>query len=288
MEQVQIAVIGGDLRLKYLCNLLENEGYRVLRYGIVEKEETECHSLKDAVKNAEIVVTGIPFSKGEQLFAKIRKEDATVQHLYDEMNAQQILFGGCFAEEEIRLFQKKGITCIDFMKDETLAVFNAIATAEGAIAETLVRKKTNLQGSQCLVLGYGRCGKVIAHKLKGLEAEVTVCDRRRESLAYAKAFGHHTILPEELEKKIHRYAYVFNTIPKQVIGREILKKMPEDVLIIDIASKAGGVDDKAAKELGKKVYLSPGLPGKYAPLDSAKGLMEVIIRKGIEDGVKRN
>ena len=61
------------------------------------------------------------------------------------------------------------------MKDESIAVFNAVATAEGAILEAMLHKQTNIHHSRTLVLGYGRCGKVLSEKLKGLSAHVTVC-----------------------------------------------------------------------------------------------------------------
>ena len=46
-----------------------------------------------------------------------------------------------------------------------------------------------LHGSGCLILGYGRCAKVLAEKLKGLSAEVTVCCRSEQQRAAAQASG---------------------------------------------------------------------------------------------------
>lgn len=288
MERIQVALIGGDLRMKYLCEMLKKRGYLVRCYGVIEMEENESLSLEETLRNSKIVVTGIPFSDGSRLFSKIRKTDATVKHLYEAMHADQTLFGGCFSKKENFLYQKKGIRCIDFMKDETLAIHNAIATAEGAIAEAMVRKKTNLHGSECLILGYGRCGKVIANKLKGLNAKVTVCDKKEEAIAYAKAFGLAYVWTQELEQKIYRYSYIFNTIPEDIIGRKLADRMRKDVLIFDIASKSNQIETWAKERLGKNYFSCRGLPGKYAPIDSAKGLMDVIFRKGIEDGFKGN
>ena len=52
--------------------------------------------------------------------------------------------------------------------------------------------------------------------------------------------------------------------------------MKQDALIIDLASKPGGVDMSAAQEMGKKVIWALSLPGKVAPITSAKALQNTI------------
>jgi dipicolinate synthase subunit A len=54
------------------------------------------------------------------------------------------------------------------MKDEKIVILNAIATAEGTIMEAIRSSDQNLHGSNCIELGYGRCAKVLAQKLKAL------------------------------------------------------------------------------------------------------------------------
>jgi len=48
-----------------------------------------------------------------------------------------------------------------------------------------------------------------------------------------------------------------------------MNKVNKSALIIDLASKPGGVDYIAAKELGIHALLAPSLPGKVAPLSAA-------------------
>ena len=55
--------------------------------------------------------------------------------------------------------------------------------------------------------------------------------------------------------------------------------MRSDTLILDMASEPGGVDYKAAEELGITAVLLPGLPGKYAPASSAEILADKIKSK---------
>lgn len=50
-------------------------------------------------------------------------------------------------------------------------------TAEGAVAEAISLSPVNLYRSRCLVTGYGRCAAILADRLKGMGARVTVAGR---------------------------------------------------------------------------------------------------------------
>lgn len=75
---------------------------------------------------------------------------------------------------------------------------------------------------------------------------------------------------------------LFNTVPQTVIGRKELAGA-KDSLIIDLASKPGGVDFDAARDLGVKVIWALGLPGKVAPVSAGK-----IIKKSILNILSEN
>ena len=284
MERYDMALIGGDARTAYMVPYLMEKGYRVISYGISPVAETwdsdlHAKSLEEAVEQAQIIIGGIPLLKEGKINAKHSLPDLEAERLYQGMKKEQILFGGVMPEDFEERCEEKEIHCIDFMKDEALTVFNAIATAEGAILEALVHQKTNIHGSDSLVLGYGRCGRVLAEKLRGMGAKVTVCCRNEVQLAYADAFGMDSLLLEDLEDEIQRFEYIYNTVPAVLLGKNLLKRMRRDVLVIDLASKPGGVDYAAAEELGIKAMLCSGLPGKYAPKTSAKGLVDFVIRR---------
>ena len=69
---------------------------------------------------------------------------------------------------------------------------------------------------------------------------------------------------------------VFNTVPDKIIGgNELLTA--KNTLIIDLASKPGGVDMEKAKDLGVKVIWALGLPGKVAPVTSGNIIKETIL-----------
>ena len=116
-----------------------------------------------------------------------------------------------------------------------------------------------------MILGYGRIGSVLARRLKGLEARPAAAMRSAAQQAQALSDGCEAIRLEELEERIGAFDTVVNTIPAPVLGRELLEKLPPESLIIDLASRPGGVDKKAAAELGCRLLHALSLPGKYAP-----------------------
>ena len=114
-------------------------------------------------------------------------------------------------------------------------------------------------------MGYGRIGSVLARRLKGLEARPAAAMRSAAQRARALSDGCEVIRLEELGERLGEFDTVVNTIPAPVLGRELLEKLPPESLIIALASQPGGVDKKAAAELGCRLLHALSLPGKYAP-----------------------
>lgn len=159
------------------------------------------------------------------------------------------------------------------MKSDKIAIKNGIATAEGAIMEAIRSSDINLHHSNCLVLGYGRCAKILAQKLQGLHAFVTVTARSEDALAYAEAAGHSSILLNNIKDHISSFDYIFNTIPSKILDIHILKLVSHHVTIIDIASAPGGIDYEYSKKHDINALLFLGIPGKVAPRSSANILV---------------
>ena len=93
---------------------------------------------------------------------------------------------------------------------------NAVATAEGAIAELTNHSPYNIEGAKILVTGYGNCGKAIAKKLRGLGARVTVLARRREVRKQAKEDGFYAVDFAFGPEEAMGAAMLVNTVPAPV------------------------------------------------------------------------
>jgi dipicolinate synthase subunit A len=103
-----------------------------------------------------------------------------------------------------------------------------------------------------------------------------VSARRWEDLAWAEAFGYGVEQTDRLEGWLCGYDLIVNTVPAPVLGRARLGELKEDCLVIDLASKPGGVDLQAAGELGVKVIWALSLPGKVAPVTAARAILRTV------------
>lgn len=287
MDYRDIAVIGGDRRTLHMASALLRDGCRVICYGTLEfpagekdafrqtPPPREAASLKEALTSAGCVVCGIPMEKEGYLCCR---ERIPVSELQRNLRKKQKLFGGLISEELRHHCEEREIECHDFLKDEPLTLFNAVATAEGAILEALSHKERLLHQSSCLVLGYGRCGSLIAEKLRGLCALVSVTDRSETKLALAAAKGFSVFPLASLAENVSRFEYLFNTIPACYLGAACLPEVRRDSLIIDVASGRTGVDYDVAKELSLTALFCPGLPGKYAAGSCGERLAKFVLQ----------
>ena len=73
-----------------------------------------------------------------------------------------------------------------------------------------------------------------------------------------------------------KFDLIINTVPAKVLEESILKQVRKDTLIIDLASKPGGVDFETAKELGLNTIWALSLPGKVAPVTAGRIIYETI------------
>lgn len=153
---------------------------------------------------------------------------------------------------------------------------NALPTAEGALQLAMENTERTIHASRCLVIGYGRIGKLLAERLLALGAEVTVSARRYGDLAWIDAWGYQSLRTGALTGELERFDLIFNTAPALILDAARLEEVREDCVILDLASAPGGVDFDAARRLGRQVIAAPGLPGKAAPRSAAAAIRESI------------
>lgn len=273
----KILVMGGDQRLLFLADILKDVFHQVGTFALEGAQHlpgiARFDSLENAMRGADIIVAPVPFSKdGIHL---LTKENTTIllSDFNENLKENTILFGGNISNLVLEAAKQKNAICYDFMKMENIAVENAVTTAEGAIAEAITLSTQNVNQENCLILGYGRCAKAIAHRLQGLNAKVTIAARKETAREDAIAQGYYAISMEDLQVNIAKEQFIFNTIPSMVLNAEMIAKVSADAIIIDIASAPGGTDFDACNRMGIKAKLSLGIPGRYSPKTSANILL---------------
>ncbi len=275
-----IYVVGGDLRQMTVAKLLQEEGCEVNTDGLTG--ELDCIKLK----NADIIILPIPVSYDNiYINAQMSKKTIAISDVIDNLPESCFVLGACMSKELEKMLQAKGLKYADYYKREELIIKNAIPTAEGAIEIALSEMPITLFESRVLVTGYGRVGKVLAERLSAMGAQVTVSARKCADFAWIGERGMRHIHTEDIIKQAGEYDLIVNTIPAVVLSEAVLEKVRSDALIIDLASKPGGVDFETAKRLGKNVIWALSLPGKSAPITSGKIIKETIMNILWETGV---
>lgn len=277
------AIIGGDLRSIKLAEMLAEEGNTVYTYGLEKAEELKnkkniifCEKLKQALENTEIVIGPIPFSSnGKQINSPFSDCTISIREFMHMMNAK-ILIAGSILPEIYDLANDEYVEIIDIMKREELAVLNTISTAEGAIEIAISNTNKIIHGSEVLILGFGRIGKVLARKMTGLSAKVTCAARKDEDFAWIRAYGHKATNINALGEGLSQYDIIINTVPHLVLTPERLQYVKDDCLLIDLASNPGGIDKKTAKDRELKLIWALALPGKVAPVTTAEFIKDTI------------
>lgn len=282
-----ILVIGGDKRLFYLAEKLEESFTNVITYGVAGGEGLTkskiAESLKDAMAKADIIVTPIPFTRDKVTLFADAQVQIDIKDFLDNLYSGQILFGGDISSDIKSKAVDKGIICHDFMKMEQVVVDNALTTAEGAVAEAIVLSVHNIHSNNCLVLGYGRCGKAIAKALDALGADVIIAARSETALLEAAIQGYQTIPLKNFTERAKEAVFIFNTIPAMILEKPIIDTLDREAIIIDIASAPGGTDFKACESAAITAKLSLGIPGRFSPKTSAEILFRAILRKLVDE-----
>ena len=280
---MKFAIIGGDLRTINLAVMLAKEQNQVYVYGLEKAEElknikniTQCESIKKTIQEVEIVIGPIPFSSnGKTINMPFSDKEISIREMMHVINAKVLIAGG-IAPEVYEMANDEYIEIIDIMKREELAVLNTIATAEGTIQVAIENTNKIIHGSEILILGFGRIGKVLARKLAGLSAKVTCAARKDEDLAWIQAYGHKATNINSLGENLKLYDIIINTVPHIILNEERLKYIKKDCLLIDLASNPGGIDKKAVKDNKLKFVWALSLPGKVAPITTAEFIKDTI------------
>ncbi len=251
----QIFLIGGDTRSYWAAQHLQANGYPVATDGVPGLADTPLpESLSCAV---------LPFPSFQG--ALIRGRAAIpVEEILCRIHAGTLVFGGLFGIWK-EAFQARAAHVFDLYGTEPLTTANAVPTAEGAIALAMEQAPITLHGANCLVIGFGRVGKILAHKLHALSANVTVSARKPADFALAEALGLKTDQTGIYMHGLGQYDFVFNTAPAEVFTRAQLETLPHECVLIELASKPYGISEADCRELGLSYHFAPGLPGKCAP-----------------------
>lgn len=281
----RIAVLGGDERQSRIAEYFASEGKKVNVYGVPGDAlgACRCETAAEAVEGCGIVVFPLPAVKNGIYLNEKSGALVPVEVILDAVCRGAEIYAGK-ADPAFRVFcRERGLSLTDYYESERFTVKNANLTAEGALEIYMSEKKIAVTGSKILLIGSGRVAKCVARCFSALGAKLTVMARNKSELAMAEIAGHGvediTDGRARLAEFASGYDAIINTVPVTFMTGCCLYVIPEETLVIDLASAPYGIDVTEARRLGIKAVRASSLPGKYAPESAAKIIVDEITER---------
>ena len=285
-EKIKLSVIGGDARQSAAARKLESRGFECVLFGTEAGEgQRVSRDLAECLRDTGAVILGIPFSNdGHRINCKSPDYALSLKSLYERLAPRSLVMGGKVTPEAQSQAALYGVRFVDYLEREEVNIHNAVPTAEGAIEIAMRELPVTLFGSRSAVLGYGRVGRALAERLKALGSRVAVATRKKSDAAWCRASGFET-LGYGPPAAFGGFDVIFNTVPARVLNHAELAAVGADTLIVDLASKPGGVDMEAARELGRRVIWALSLPGKVAVCTAGEIIADSVLSILYEEGL---
>lgn len=276
-ERNAFGVLGGDRRQVYFARSVAADGYPVFLCGLEQSREAAGLPVleqQELLRRCDTIVLPLPVTRdGAFLNAPFAKQPIPLDDGLAAGCIGKAVYGGMME----RLYQTSPlwgrVRSFDYYAREELTVGNAFLTAEGAVGVAISEYEGALNGSRCLVTGFGRIGKALCLALKGLGARVDCCARKAENLTMIRMIGCGALQYREVQGG---YDLIFNTVPAPVLTAQLLSRQRPDTLLIELASQPGGIDLEAAKRLNLRVVGAQSVPGRMSPRTSGELIKEAI------------
>ena len=287
-NSIKIAMLGGDRRQIAGVRQL-SEHYIINVWGIDgayfenESEVNVFSELSDCLDGVSAAVLPLPASPDSIMLScplASERSEQKLMGILKYLSEGCLIVGGKLPERFIKVAEASGYKVVDYFESEEFQIKNAYITAEAALSIAMNTLDKSIKGSRVAITGYGRIAKHLCSLLLSLGAMVTVTARNERELLWAEANGCDILLLDEerraLEALKSGYDVIYNTVPCWLFSRDYLSELDKNTLIVDLASAPGGVDIKAARELGANVNWATSLPGKYAPRSAGALIGECI------------
>ena len=275
MNKPKILIAGGDMRQIYCAKRLSRE-FEIKITGFDKENLPDDTELPFAAAASQerfscAVLPVPPLNSNGTINTPYSSSVLTPEALTTLLSDNAAVYAGRVDNELKAALPQYEI--YDYMLSEELNIKNAVPTAEGAVQLALEELPCTLNGLKVLVAGIGRIGTALVRILQGFGADITAAVHDPRGTAKARLYGIRSAPVRRLDGS---FSLVFNTVPKLIFDKELLRKFNRDTLFIDLASKPGGIDFEAATELGLKVIWALGLPGKTAPVTSGEIIAETV------------
>ncbi|MCD8328141.1 MAG: hypothetical protein LUC25_03490 [Ruminococcus sp.] len=283
-----VLIAGGDCRQTYLARFLLGYFEKIYTIGfnmtlsfdrIIPLDTLDSLDKKIDV----LILPPVTTNDGATVNTPFYDKNLYIDDVLQRLNKGARVYGGKLSDKLKGSLSYQGFCPFDYLLDERFIVNNTLPTAEGALMIALEETPFVLYGAKTAILGYGRVGATTASLFKNVGAEVFVFDRKEEKRKIAQSKNLNAF--DFFDDKLFDCDIIINTVSSKVLTKERLKQIKREALIIDLASKPGGVDLEYAKLRGLNVIWALSLPGRVAPVTSGEIIGKTIISDLTKGGV---
>jgi len=267
-EKPLALIVGGDRRQLACGQGLRQAGWQVECLGFDPAQlppDLPAAAGMERLQQARLALFPLGVSKEGLVNCPLGAQELPLERCWQLLPQGCKVFGGNLKPEELALAQQLGLDIKDYFRVESLTVGNALLTAECAIQLCLEQLPQGLWQTPVLICGFGRIGRGLLTRLQGLDAQVTVAARKAEQRLWAREYGAKTLDFEQLGEVLPQTQLLINTVPQPILRREQLELLPQNCLLLELASAPYGIPREEAQQLGLPYILGSGLPGKLRP-----------------------
>jgi len=290
-SQYVIAVVGGDEREQEIARLAAAMGACVRAHGFPWPSTGIPHvqhaaTAAAAMAGAHFALFPIPgIAPSGALFAPEAPEPIIPDRsmLSELQPGAHIILG--WADEKLKTHaQSLGIGLHEYEWDEDLMLLRGPAIVEGLLKVLIENTRITIHKARVGIIGQGTIGFLLTRYMVALGAHVHVFARNpvQRAAAYAANAEAHPL--DDLEQMASNLDILLSTVPKRLVGEDVLRRLPAGALSVDLAAPPGCVDFDAAKALGVKSIWARGL-GRRAPITVGSSQWSGV-RRRIEDIIR--
>ncbi|UOQ47824.1 dipicolinic acid synthetase subunit A [Gracilibacillus caseinilyticus] len=285
-KKKNIAIIGGDARYLPLIHALNKiDDLRIQILGFDQVEQSYTGVMQSTIDNLVtsqldgiiLPITGIDDNGFVETMFSGEKIQLT-EEWFKSLPSHCKIFTGIATSKLDTYINKYNLSLETLMNRDDVAIYNSIPTAEGAIMLAIKHTDFTIHHANVFVFGFGRVGQTTASSFAGLGANVSVISKDESELARIYEKGWQAYHLAQVEDYMDDCQILINTIPAKVVDKKLLEKMNNQAIIIDLASKPGGIDFDFAKTRGIEAIHALGLPGMVAPKTAGEILANTIAK----------
>ena len=132
-QSTTLAVVGGDVRQAYLAELLHEAGHTVRTFALERRPAAGCTAVSDlqaCLDDARAVILPMPVQMGDgSLNAPLANAQHTIGDVLDAIPAGTLTLAGAVPFSVHARAVQNGLTLIDYLSREELAIRNAVPAA---------------------------------------------------------------------------------------------------------------------------------------------------------------